>query len=85
MYLNGIPEYLKEYFKRRQLTHNVNLRDLNFFHIHQHKTAKFQCCYAYLAVQLLNNSDFYEMIQGATVGCFKRKYKDYLLHVQHSQ
>lgn len=85
IYFTGKPKYLKEFLKPRQEMHNTHLRDLNTFNIYKHKTAKFQCCFAYSSVDLLNNAQYYEMIQGVSVGTFKKNYKNFLLQVQNDQ
>ena len=82
---SGKPEYLKEYLVPRQQLHNLSLRNLNKFNIFQHKTAKFQCCYAYLSVDWLNNAEYYEMIVGVSIDSFKVKYKNYLIRLQNEQ
>ena len=79
IYLNQMPEYLYNYYQRE--VHDLNLRNIsNRFDIHQHKTSKFQSCFAYLSVNFFNEMEYFNMIQsGRSVYSFKHRYKHHLL------
>lgn len=78
----GEPKYLYDYLISRRQIHNLHLREIVRYTIPQHKTAKFENCFAYLAVEMLNNPVYYETIQGRSIANFKIHYKRQLLNEQ---
>lgn len=75
------PSYLYEMFQLRSHMHNLHLRGANF-DMMPHRTAKFQSCFAYAAVKMLNDSDTYFMICNTSSLVFRKRFKTLLLAEQ---
>lgn len=75
------PSYLYEMFVPRNIIHNLNLRGMHF-DIKPHRTAGFEACFSYVAVKLINNSEFRIMAQNLSKPRFRSKYKNMLLAQQ---
>ena len=75
------PSYLYEMFVLRDIIHNLNLRGMHF-DIKPHRTAGFEACFSYVAVKLINNSEFRIMAQNLSKPRFRSKYKNMLLAQQ---
>lgn len=83
IFKNKQPEYMWNYIVPRQELHNLNLRNLVRFDIPHHVTKKFECCFAYLAVKLLNSDSYFNLMEGKSLITFRIAYKKYLLELQN--
>lgn len=72
------PHYLFSLLEQRAAVHNVNLRHHNLLSVPYHKTAKFECCFQYLASKIFNEN-LSLFTSNLTVGTFKSKLKKFNL------
>lgn len=75
------PTYLYDMLTLRNDVHGLNLRG-DCFDIHRHQTAKFECCFSFVAVRMLNDGQLYGMIQDMSRSVFKSQYRKLIFNRQ---